>query len=111
MGSLLKLGFYRKTKEKAIDTLLDINAEERGVLSSTPKDRDRRRRLNTLAVGIAGAASNIIPGVPLQAMAAKALAPKEISTKAAIDATTYSTLGATSALGYLGGAVIKDKGG
>jgi len=111
MAPLLKLGVYRNTKEKAVDTLLDINAEDKGLLSASPKARKKRKKLNTLAVGLAGVASTFVPGIPLQGLAAKALAPKEKSTGAAIDSTTYSTVGSSAGLGYLGHSIIKEKGG
>ena len=105
---LLKLGFVRKTKEKAVDTLLPVNMDDR-YPDATKKVR--RKKYDTIAVGIAGAASNILPGVPFQAAAAKALAPKKDANRAAVSATTGSLLGTATGATYLAGAVLKDKGG
>ena len=105
---LLKLGFIRRTREKAVDKLLPVNMDEK--YPDTTK-KVRRKKYDTLAVGIAGAASNLLPGVPFQAAAAKALAPKEEASRAAVSATTGSLLGTATGATYLSGAVIKDKGG
>jgi len=109
MGNLLKLGFIRATKEKAVETFLDINLDEKSKRSRT--GNLIRKKFDTLAVGAAGAASNILPGIPFQAAAAKALAPKEVSNRAAVDATTGSMLGTALGASYLTGAIVKEKGG
>ena len=81
MGELAKLGFIRKTREKAVDKLLPVNMEDKYPDTTT---KARRKKYDTLAVGVAGAASNLLPGVPFQAAAAKALAPKEDANRAAV---------------------------
>ena len=109
MGQLLKLGFIKATREKAVDKLLDINIEEK--TKGSAAGNLARKKLDTLAVGLAGAASNVLPGVPFQAATAKALAPKEVSTRAAVDATTGSMMGTVLGGSYLTGAIVKEKGG
>ena len=109
MGQLLKLGFIKSTKEKAVDKLLDINLEEK--TKGNPTGNLIRRKFDTLAVATAGAASNFVPGVPFQAATAKALAPKEVSTRAAVEATTGSFLGTALGGSYLTSSIIKEKGG
>ena len=111
MGKLIKLGFIQKTREKAVDKLLDINIEEKLNPPKGIKETARRKRWDTLAVGLAGASSNLLPGVPFQAAAAKALAPKEDANKAAVSATTGSFLGTGTGVSYLAGSVVRDKGG
>lgn len=103
--SLVKLGFRRKAFDKM------VNAEDKGVLLASPEARAKRKQYDTLSVGLAGAASTLVPGVPFQAATAKALAPKEKSTRAAVDATTGSFLGTATGGTYLVSAAAKDKGG